>query len=84
MPQPFDMRLIQRGARLRRSPFFDGARRAGCSRYSFANHMYQPAVYGDQDPLEAYWQLVNGVTLWDVGTERQVEITGSDARRDSR
>jgi len=41
--------------------------------------MYQPAVYGDQDPLEAYWQLVNGVTLWDVGTERQVEITGPDA-----
>jgi aminomethyltransferase len=41
--------------------------------------MYQPAAYGDQDPLEAYWQLVNGVTLWDVGTERQVEITGPDA-----
>jgi glycine cleavage system aminomethyltransferase T len=41
--------------------------------------MYQPAAYGDQDPLEAYWHLVNGVTLWDVGTERQVEITGPDA-----
>jgi len=41
--------------------------------------MYQPAAYGDGDPLEAYWHLVNGVTLWDVGTERQVEITGPDA-----
>jgi len=41
--------------------------------------MYQPAAYKDQDPLATYWQLVNGVTLWDVGTERQVEITGSDA-----
>jgi aminomethyltransferase len=41
--------------------------------------MYQPAGYGDQDPLDAYWQLANGVTLWDVGTERQVEISGPDA-----
>lgn len=64
---------------IRRSAFFDGARRAGCSRYSFANHMYQPAAYDDQDSLKAYWHLVNGVTLWDVGTERQVEITGPDA-----
>ena len=37
--------------------------------------MYQPAGFGG-DPLEAYWHLVNAVTLWDVGTERQVEITG--------
>jgi glycine cleavage system aminomethyltransferase T len=26
-----------------------------------------------------YWQLLEGVTLWDVGVERQVEITGPDA-----
>ena len=64
---------------IRRSPFFEGARRAGCSRYSFANHMYQPAGFAGQDALSAYWHLVNGVTLWDVGTERQVEITGPDA-----
>jgi glycine cleavage system aminomethyltransferase T len=64
---------------IRRSPFFGGARRAGCSRYSFANHMYQPAGYAGQDSLTAYWHLVKGVTLWDVGTERQVEITGPDA-----
>jgi aminomethyltransferase len=62
---------------IRRSPFFDATIRAGCKRFSFANHMYQPAEFGD--PIEAYWQLVTGVTLWDVGTERQVEITGRDA-----
>jgi glycine cleavage system aminomethyltransferase T len=62
---------------VRRSPFFDATLRAGCNRFSFANHMYQPSGFGD--PLEAYWHLVNGVTLWDVGTERQVEITGRDA-----
>ena len=64
---------------IRKSPFFEATVRAGCNRFSFANHMYQPAGYGDLDPLEAYWHLVNGVTLWDVGTERQVEITGPDA-----
>jgi glycine cleavage system aminomethyltransferase T len=64
---------------IRKSPFFEATLRAGCNRFSFANHMYQPAGYGDGDPLESYWHLVNGVTLWDVGTERQVEITGPDA-----
>jgi glycine cleavage system aminomethyltransferase T len=62
---------------IRQSPYFEATLRAGCNRYSFANHMYQPAAYGD--PLEAYWKLANDVTLWDVGTERQVEITGVDA-----
>ncbi len=62
---------------IRQSPYFEATLRAGCNRYSFANHMYQPASYGD--PLEAYWRLANDVTLWDVGTERQVEITGVDA-----
>lgn len=61
----------------RRSPFFEGARRAGCKAWSVANHMYQPHSY--DDPVTEYWQLVNGVTLWDVGTERQVEISGPDA-----
>lgn len=69
--------MIETDYWIRRSPFFEATLRAGCSRFSFANHMYQPATYGD--PLDAYWQLVNGVTLWDVGTERQVEISGPDA-----
>ena len=46
--------------------------------YSFYNHHYHPRHYGD--PFEEYWQLLEGVTLWDVGgAERQVEITGPDA-----
>ncbi len=62
---------------IRRSPYFAATERAGCRRYSFANHMYQPGSYADS--LEEYWKLVTEVTLWDVGTERQVEITGRDA-----
>lgn len=61
----------------RRSPFFDGALRAGAKGWSVANHMYQPHSY--DDPVSEYWHLVNGVALWDVATERQVEICGPDA-----
>jgi aminomethyltransferase len=41
--------------------------------------MYMPGLY--TDPVEEYWHLVNHVTLWDVGVERQVEIAGPDGAR---
>ena len=62
--------------RIRKSPFFYASRRHGVQMYSFYNHMYHPRHYGD--PVEEYWQLLNGVTLWDVGVERQVQIAGRD------
>jgi glycine cleavage system aminomethyltransferase T len=34
-----------------------------------------------EGPEEDYWNLVHGVSIWDVGCERQVEITGPDADR---
>lgn len=61
----------------RKSPFFAATLRAGCGGVSVANHMYQPHSYAD--PLEEYRHLTEGVTLWDVATERQVEVTGPDA-----
>ena len=61
----------------RRSPFFERTLAAGCTAYDIYNHMYLPGYYGD--PVEEYWALLNGVTLWDVGVERIVEITGPDA-----
>jgi glycine cleavage system aminomethyltransferase T len=64
-------------SRIRRSPYFYASRRHGVQLYSVYNHMYHPRHYGD--PVEEYWHLLNGVTLWDVGVERQVEITGPDA-----
>src|SRR5207244_6855074 len=57
--------------RIRKSPFFYASRRQGVKMYSFYNHMYHPRHYGD--PVEEYWQLLNGVTLWDVGVERSEE-----------
>ena len=64
-------------SRIRKSPFFTASRRHGVAMYSVYNHMYHPRHYGD--PVEEYGQLLDGVTLWDVGVERQVEITGPDA-----
>lgn len=76
---PFDMRLIQRGARLRRSPYFEATRQYGCRAYTVYNHMFLPSYY--DDPVSEYWHLLEHVTLWDVSVERQVEITGPDAFR---
>ena len=64
-------------SRIRKSPFFGASRRHGVAMYSVYNHMYHPRHYGD--PVAEYWQRLDGVTLWDVGVERQVEITGPDA-----
>jgi len=63
--------------RLRKSPYFYASGRHGVEAYSVVNHQYHPRRYGD--PVEEYWALVNDVTLWDVGAERQVEVTGPDA-----
>jgi len=63
----------------RRSPFFEATRRAGCTAYDVYNHMLLPAYY--DDPEVEYWALLNDVTVWDVGVERTVEVTGPDADR---
>ena len=73
----FDMTLVQRGARLRRSPFFEATQRYGAKGYTVYNHMLFPTCFADFE--EEYWHLLNHVTLWDVSVERQVEITGPDA-----
>jgi aminomethyltransferase len=63
----------------RQSPFFKATLRAGCTAYDVYNHMYLPGYY--DDPEVEYWLLANGVTMWDVGVERTVEVSGPDADR---
>ena len=63
--------------RIRKSPYFEATERYGCKSYTTYNNMYLPLVY--QDLVSDYWHIKNGVTLWDVGCQRQVEITGPDA-----
>ena len=77
--KPFDPALIQRGARLKRSPFFEATQRARCRGYTVYNHMLLPIRYAS---FEAeYRKLLRGVTLWDVAVERNVEIAGPDGLR---
>jgi len=77
MNATFDMRLIQQGARLRRSPYFEATLKYGCRAYTVYNHTFLPSYY--DDPVNEYWHLLNHVAIWDVGVERQLEITGPDA-----
>ncbi|MPZ94278.1 MAG: glycine cleavage system protein T [Propionibacteriales bacterium] len=74
---PYDVPKIHMYTRIRKSPYFYASRRHGVQSYSVCNRMYHPRHYAD--PIEEYWRLVRDVTLWDVGVERQVEITGPDA-----
>ena len=63
----------------RRSPYFEATRAAGCKAYDIYNKMYLPAEY--DDVAVEYQALNDGVTLWDVGVERTVQIKGPDADR---
>ena len=63
----------------RRSPYFLATIGAGCKAYDIYNKMYLPAEY--DDPEVEYWALNDGVTLWDVGVERTVQVSGREADR---
>jgi glycine cleavage system aminomethyltransferase T len=73
---PFDMGLVQSGARLRRSPYYEAEQRHGPLGYTVYNHMLFPIRYADFE--EEYWHLLRHVTLWDVAVERCLEISGPD------
>ncbi|MGZ4430864.1 MAG: glycine cleavage T C-terminal barrel domain-containing protein [Gaiellales bacterium] len=75
----FDMSLVQCGARLRRSPYYEAEQRYGPLGYTVYNHMLFPIRFDDLDA--EYWHLLNHVTLWDVAVERCLEISGPDGFR---
>ena len=64
-------------ARLRPSPFYESAVAEGMTSASVYNRMIMPTSYGD--PKAEYWRIINGVSQWDVGIERQVQLKGKDA-----
>ncbi len=79
MTQPFDMSLVQRGARNRRTPYYEATQKYGPAGFTVYNHMYFPIRF---DSFEAEFEaLLNGVTLWDVAVERCLEISGPDGFR---
>ena len=73
-----DIASIGFGTQIRKSPYFDATVRWGAKQFSVYNHMYIPRDFGD--PIQNFWNLVNSATLSDVAVERQVEITGPDAK----
>ncbi len=77
MGKEFDMTRIQRGARLRRTPYFEATQKYGAKGYTVYNHMFFPINFDDLE--REYEALLNDVTVWDVSVERNVEITGPDA-----
>jgi glycine cleavage system aminomethyltransferase T len=75
----FDMSHVQRGARNRRTPYFEATQRYGPKGYTVYNHMYFPIRFGTfESEFEA---LLTDVTLWDVSVERCLEISGPDGLR---
>jgi glycine cleavage system aminomethyltransferase T len=64
-------------ARVRPSPFFESAVADGMVAANVYNRMIMPTSYGN--PEAEYWRLINGVSQWDVGVERQVQLKGRDA-----
>jgi aminomethyltransferase len=65
---------------VRRSPYFERTVELGAIEFMVYNHTYMPLDYG-RDPREDYDAMVERVTLWDVGAERQCELRGPDAVR---
>ncbi len=75
MPE-FDMSLVQRGARNRRTPYYEATQKYSPLGYTVYNHMYFPIRF---DTFEAEFEtLLSDVTLWDVSVERCLEISGPD------
>ena len=65
--------------RMRRSPFWERSHAAGAKGYIVYNNML--IATGFVSPEEDYRHLKSAVQLWDVGCERQIEISGRDAAR---
>jgi aminomethyltransferase len=75
----FDMSQVQRGARNRRTPYYEATQRYGPKGFTVYNHMYFPIRF---DAFEAEFDtLLKDVTLWDVSVERCLEISGPDGFR---
>ena len=63
--------------RVRVSPFYESTLAEGMVSAAPYNSMLLPGSYGD--PEAEYWRLIEGVSQWDVGVERQIQLQGPDA-----
>lgn len=70
---------ISASPRVRPSPYYPATIADGVTSFTTYNHMMMPTSYGD--PMAEYWRLINGVAMWDVAVERQVQLKGPDAAK---
>ncbi|MCL4104936.1 UNVERIFIED_CONTAM: hypothetical protein GTU68_018643 [Idotea baltica] len=71
------MAIILPSPRVRPSPFYEATLLDGVSAFTTYNRMMMPTGFGD--PEAEYDRLINGVSMWDVAAERQVQLLGPDA-----
>lgn len=63
--------------RIRKSAYFNAARRHGCKAFTVYNRTY--ISLGFDDPEAEYWHVIRHVSLWPAAGQRQMEIAGPDA-----
>lgn len=73
------MAHIVSAGRLRKSPFYQSTIDEGAETLLTYNNMLVPRGYGDREA--EYWRLLNGVSMWDVAVQRQVQLKGPDAAK---
>jgi aminomethyltransferase len=73
------MAQIVSAGRLRKSPFYQSTIDEGAETLLTYNNMLVPRGYGDREA--EYWRLINGVSMWDVAVQRQVQLKGPDAAK---
>lgn len=66
--------------RIRRTPYTTRAEEHGASSFTVVNRTLMPKAY-KMSPEDQYRHLRRSVQIWDVGCERQVEISGPDSFR---
>lgn len=59
------------------TPFHEATLAAGVTAVTVYNHTLLPLSYGD--PEAEYRRLMEGVVLWDVACQRQIQLAGPDA-----
>ena len=65
--------------RTRSTPFTSRVEACGVTAYTVYNHMLLPAIFRSLE--KDYWHLCEAVQVWDVSCQRQVQITGKDAKK---
>ena len=68
---------ITPSARLRPSPYYESTLADGVCAFTTYNRMLMPTSFGNA--AAEYWRIINGVSMWDVACERQVQLKGPDA-----